>query len=104
MQGMSRRKALVAYRLDARGVGELTGAEIVSILRGADTMIARGGRTQLAKLLKGSRAASVLDHGLDRCPSYGFYRDLPLDDVMRRIDWTIAQGYLQRRCGRGLRG
>lgn len=92
---MSRRKPRVPYHLDAAGVKELTSDDIVAILRGADTMIARGGRTQLSKLLKGSREASVLAHELDRCPSYGFYRELSLDEVLRRVDWVVEQGFLQ---------
>lgn len=89
-----RRLQRVPYRLDARGVGPLTNEEIAAILRGADTMIAVGGRTQLVKLLKGSREASVLEHGLDRCPAYGFYRELAPDEVLRRIDWVIEHGFL----------
>ena len=58
-------------------------------------MIGRGGRTQLVKLLKGSREASVLEHGLDRCPSYGYYRELSADEVLRRVDWTIVHGFLR---------
>jgi hypothetical protein len=93
---MSRRKVQrVPYRLDASGVSGLERGELVAILRGADEMIARGGRTQLSKLLKGSREASVLEHGLDRCPSYGFYRELALDEILRRVDWVIQQGFLR---------
>jgi hypothetical protein len=90
-----RRLQRVPYRLDATGVGHLTPNEIAAILRGADTMIGRGGRTQLAKLLKGSREASVLEHGLDRCPSYGFYRELSVEEVLRRIDWVIENDLLE---------
>ncbi len=57
-------------------------------------MIGRGGRTQLSKLLKGSREATVLEHGLDRCPSYGFYRELTLDEILSRIDWVIKREFL----------
>jgi RQC domain len=91
---MSRRKQRVPYHLDAKGVAALSRGEIVAILRGADTMIGLGGRTQLTKLLKGSREASVLEHGLDRCPSYGFYRELKLEEILRRVDWTIQAGFL----------
>lgn len=83
------------YTLDAGGVERLSAAEIMAILRGADAMIGRGGRTQLSKLLKGSREASVLDHGLHRNPSYGFYRDLSLDEILHRIDWVIEEEYLR---------
>lgn len=93
---VSRRKAQrVRYHLDASGVDDLPAREIAAILRGADTMIARGGRTQLSKLLKGSREKSVLEHGLDRCPSYGYYADLPIDGILRRIDWVIEHGFLR---------
>lgn len=92
---MSRRRVQrVPYRLDSSGVSDLDSREIAAILRGADTMIARGGRTQLAKLLKGSREASLIERGLDRCPSYGFFRELTIDEVLRRVDWVIEQEYL----------
>lgn len=93
---MSRRRVnRVPYQLDASGVRDLPPDEIAAVLRGADTMIARGGRTQLAKLLKGSREATVLEHGLDRCPSYGYYRQLSHDEILRRVDWTILHGFLR---------
>jgi hypothetical protein len=68
--------------------------DIAAILRGADSMIGLGGRTQLSKLLKGSREATIIEHGLDRNPSYGYYRALPLDEVLARIDWTIEHDFL----------
>jgi hypothetical protein len=92
---MSKRKQRVPYHLDSGGVRDVGSTEISAILRGADVMIARGGRTQLSKLLKGSRGASILERGLDRCPSYGFHRDLPIEEVLRRIDWVIEHGYLR---------
>jgi hypothetical protein len=36
-----------------------------------------------------------IEYGLDRCPSYGFYRELPIDEVLRRIDWMIENEYLR---------
>jgi hypothetical protein len=89
-----RRVPRVPYTLDSGGVKRLSAEEIAAILRGADDMIGRGGRTQLSKLLKGSREASVLDHGLHRNPSYGFYRDLSIDEILHRIDWMIEHEYL----------
>jgi hypothetical protein len=91
---LSRRQQRVRYHLDTTGVRSLARDEIAAILRGADTMIGRGGRTQLSKLLKGSREATVLEHGLDRCPAYGFYRELTLDEILSRIDWVIKQEFL----------
>lgn len=84
----------VAYRLDPSRE-KLARGEVVAILRGADSMIARGGRTQLAKLLKGSREVGVLEHGLDLCPSYGFYRELSLEEILRRVDRAIVDGFLR---------
>jgi hypothetical protein len=91
---MSRKVQRVPYRLDPGDVRNLPRDEIAAILRGADEMIGRGGRTQLSKLLKGSREAAVLEHGLDRSPSYGFYRALAIEDILHRVDWVIANGYL----------
>ena len=58
-------------------------------------LIGRGGRTQLSLLLKGSKAASIIANGLDRCPVYGFYRSMAIDDILRGIDWTIEHRYLR---------
>lgn len=93
---MSRRRVQrVAYHLDASGIETLSAREIAAILRGADSMIGLGGRTQLSKLLKGSREAAVIEHELDRNPSYGFYRNLTLEEILKRVDWTIKNDYLR---------
>jgi hypothetical protein len=91
---MSRRVQLVEYHLDAKGIKKLPFEEIRVILRGADNLIARGGRSLLAKLLKGSRAKDVLSVGLDSNPAYGHFRDLSNEEILARIDWTILNGYL----------
>src|SRR2546425_5769988 len=49
----------------------LTADEHECILRGAWQIAAKGGRNQLALLLKGSKNKSLLKHGLDRSPVYG---------------------------------
>lgn len=69
--------------------------EIRLILRAADDIIARGGRTLLAKILKGSRDKRLLALGLDRNPSYGCFSSLTLDDIMVKVDWMIRHGYLE---------
>jgi hypothetical protein len=58
---MSRKDRRVAYHLDAGGIKHLAHEEIVAILRGADDLIVQGGRTLLAKLLKGSRDKRILE-------------------------------------------
>jgi len=91
---MSRNKHRVRYELDSGGIKSLTDGEIKAILRAADGLIATGGRSMLAKILKGSRDKKVLEHGLDQCPAYGFYRKLTLPEITNRIDWMIKKDYL----------
>ena len=85
----------VLVHLDAHGVGPLPMPEIRAILRGAEELIASGGRTLLCKILKGSRDKDVLAHGLEKNPSWAFYRKLGTDDITARIDWMILNGYLR---------
>ncbi|EHQ88429.1 RQC domain-containing protein [Desulfosporosinus youngiae] len=92
---MSRKKQRVRYDLDSGDIRSLTIEEIKVILRAADELIATGGRSMLAKILKGSKDKKVLEHGLDLCPVYGYYRELTLQDITHRIDWMIMKGYLE---------
>ncbi len=92
---MSRKDTRVAYHLDAKGIRHLPQHEIVAILRGADDLIMSGGRSLLAKVLKGSQDKKVLDLGLNQSPVYGYYQELTAEEVLRRIDWVILQGYLR---------
>ena len=86
---MSSRKQRVRYQLDSGGITHLDFQEIKAILRAADELIATGGRTILAKILKGSRDKKLLEYGLDQCPAYGFYRQLTLEEITCRIDYLI---------------
>jgi hypothetical protein len=91
---MSRRRDQVQSCLDPGDVTDLPECEIAAILRGADDLITRGGRTMLTKVLKGSRDKKVLELGLDQSPVYGYYSSLSQADVLARIDWVIHSGYL----------
>jgi hypothetical protein len=91
---MSRETRRITYDLDAKGLTELPGVDRKAILRGADELIGRGGRTLLTKVLRGSRDKRVLEHGRDRSPVYGYFRDQSDADVLARIDWMILNGYL----------
>jgi len=91
---MSKKVRLVPYTLDDKGIENLPRDDIIAILRGADDLIMSGGRTMLAKVLKGSRAKRVLELGLNESPVHGYYAHLPLGEVTARIDWTILNGYL----------
>ena len=92
---MSRKKQRVRYELDSGDIRSLTNEEIIAILRAAEELIATGGRSMLAKILKGSKDKKVLEHGLDQCPVYGYYRELTVQEITHRIDWMIKKGYLE---------
>ncbi|ALX50210.1 RQC-minor-1 family DNA-binding protein [Lentibacillus amyloliquefaciens] len=68
--------------------------EILTILRAADEIIASGGRTLLAKILKGSGEKKILELGLDACPVYGYFKPEKLDTVLEKIDWMIDHDFL----------
>ena len=81
--------------LDTKGIENLPYEEIVAILRGADDLIMSGGRSLLARVLKGSRAKKVLELGLDESPVYGYYAHLTIEEILARVDWVIVKEYLE---------
>ncbi|MEA4884379.1 MAG: RQC-minor-1 family DNA-binding protein [Clostridia bacterium] len=91
---MSRRRDRAQFRVDPGDAKDLPECEIAAILKGADNLIARGGRTMLTKVLKGSRERKVLELGLDQSPVYGYYSSLSQADVLARIDRVIHSGCL----------
>ncbi len=91
---MGKRVNRVNYTLDPKDVTDLPFEEIRAILRGADDLIMRAGRTMLAKVLKGSREKKLLEMGLDKNPVYGIYREASLETITARIDWAIINGFL----------
>lgn len=91
---MSRARQVEVY-LDAGNIKNLPEEDIKMILRGADTLIFKGGRNLLAKLLKGSKEKKVLEYKLNECPAYGYYHKLKLDEITKRIDWMIEEDYLR---------
>lgn len=92
---MSRKASRVRYSLNTGGIESLTHQEISAILRAADDLIMSGGRSLLAKVLKGSRARKVLELGLNTNPAYGYYAQLTIKEILARIDWVIVNGYLR---------
>lgn len=92
---MSRRITHTRVYLHPAKTKDLPIQEVKAILRGADGLIARGGRTLLSKILKGSTEKKILQLGLDRSPAYGFFQDLPTEQVLEKIDWLIKNYYLQ---------
>lgn len=91
---MGRKKTRFKYHLNPKGIKNLPIDEIKSILRGADDLIMRGGRTLLAKVLKGSREKKVTELGLDKSPVYGSYKTHSTDEILARIDWIILNGFI----------
>jgi hypothetical protein len=73
----------------------LTVEEHECILRGAWQVAAKGGRSQLSLLLKGSKNKSVLRHGLDQSPVYGKLSYLTIEEIENRIDQLIRKGELR---------
>ncbi|MDP2883778.1 MAG: RQC-minor-1 family DNA-binding protein [Ignavibacteria bacterium] len=72
----------------------LSSDELKTILRGADELIGSGGRTLLAKILKGSKDKKVLELGLEDSPVYGAFDEMSADAVHAKIDRVISEGYL----------
>lgn len=77
------KKIKVGYELDSSGIKNLIVEEIKAILRAADELIAVGGRSMLAKILKGSKDKKLLEYKLDECPVYGFYRNFTLQEFTK---------------------
>lgn len=89
------RKSGVHYELDTGEITSLKPEELRAILRAADELIATGGRGMLVKILKGSKDKKVLEYKLDQCPAYGYYHDLTMDEISRRVDFAIVKRYLR---------
>ena len=91
---LGRKVRRVPVTLDARGVKQLSDAEIRVMLRGADDLIGSGGRTLLAKVLKGSKQKVIFEKELEQSPVYGALGELSIADITARIDWLILNRYL----------
>lgn len=92
---MSKKVRRVPVILDAGEIKDLPQEDIRMILRGADELISTGGRSMLAKILKGSKDKKIFEYKLNECPSYGYYHDMKLDDISKCIDWMIKKDYLR---------
>ena len=92
---MSKKVRRVPVILDAGEIKDLPQEDIRMILRGADELISTGGRSMLAKILKGSKDKKIFEYKLNECPAYGYYQDMKLDDLSKCIDWMIKKDYLR---------
>ena len=92
---MSRKVRRVPVVLDTGEIKDLPQEDIRMILRGADELISTGGRSMLAKILKGSKDKKIFEYKLNECPAYRYYQDMKLDDISKCIDWMIKEDYLR---------
>ncbi len=92
---MSKKVRRVPVVLDTGEIKDLPQEDIRMILRGADELISTGGRSMLAKILKGSKDKKIFEYKLNECPAYGYYQDMKLDDISKCIDWMIKKDYLR---------
>ena len=92
---MGRKVRRVPVYLDTGGIPDLPFEEIKAILRGADDLIMRDGRSLLAKVLKGSKEKRVHELSLDKSPVYGYFKNLTIEEITAKIDWLIVNGYLR---------
>src|SRR5699024_2825098 len=79
----------------ATSMEHLTAKEILTILRAADQIIAMGVRTQLVKILKGSKEKRVLELGLDTNPAYGSFSTETMAEILKKVDWMIDYDFLE---------
>lgn len=92
---MGKKVRRVPYKLKPLKGSSLSPDEIKAILRGVDDLIDSGGRSMLAKILKGSRDKKLLEMKLNESPVYGYYHYLTLAEITSRIDRVIVEGYLE---------
>lgn len=87
------RKRLVPVHLAP--ASSLTRRDLALILRAADSIIAKGGRTAVTQILKGSRDKRLLEYGLDSNPAYGSMKERSREEVASLVDRAIVDGYLE---------
>jgi len=92
---MSKKVIRVSVDLHPQKSGPLSNEEIKVILRGADDLIMEGGRSLLAKILKGSKDKTILEKDLKNNPVYGYYKGLSIYEITSKIDWLIINRYLE---------
>lgn len=89
------RRQRIRFELDAGEISALQPEAVRAILRAADELIATAGRSMLVKILKGSKDKKVLEYKLDRCPAYGYYHNLTMEEIGKRVDYMIVKKYLR---------
>jgi hypothetical protein len=90
---MSKRVIKVRYRL-IPCKEYLSQDEINIIIRAAENIVFQGGRSLLAKILKGSKDKKIKDHRLEKNPSYGAFNNDTIETITSKIDWMKVNVYL----------
>ena len=91
---MRKKPRVQCHLSDLKGLATPSGKDISIILRAADEIIFRRGRTMLAKILKGSKDKKILELQLDQTPSYGYFHHLSIEEITKIVDWMIVNDYL----------
>ena len=91
---MSRKKRRPFTLTERKELIEPTEDEINRILFAADYCVLSAGRSTVAKILKGSKEKAILEHELNKNPSYGAFKAKKTEDIIKMIDWMIYRDYL----------
>ena len=95
---MRKKPRVQCHLSDLKGLATPSEKEISIILRAADEIIFKAGRTMLAKILKGSKDKKIVELQLDQEPSYGYFNHLTIEEITKIIDWMIVNDYLDIDC------
>ena len=91
---MSKKSRVQCHLSDLKGLATPSEKDISIILRAADEIIFKAGRTMLAKILKGSKDKKIVELQLDQAPSYGYFNHLSIEEITKIVDWMIVKDYL----------
>ncbi|WLR54184.1 RQC-minor-1 family DNA-binding protein [Mesobacillus subterraneus] len=68
--------------------------ELTTILLAANEIIMYGGKVLLGKILSGSKDKRIYTADLHHSPMYGAFADIKQKEVIEKVEWVIANGYL----------
>ncbi|MBT2640851.1 hypothetical protein J7I80_01260 [Bacillus sp. ISL-41] len=68
--------------------------ELTTILLAANEIIMYGGKGLLGKILAGSKDKRVYTADLHHSSVYGAFADIKQKEVMEKVEWVLANGYL----------
>ncbi|MBT2685109.1 RQC-minor-1 family DNA-binding protein [Bacillus sp. ISL-37] len=72
----------------------LSEEELTTILLAANEIIMYGGKGLLGKILSGSKDKRIYTADLHHSPMYGAFSDVKQKEVMEKVEWVLANGYL----------